>query len=118
MTEMMRGVGHRRDVGDDQALDRGAVFECGGHRHLAAHAVPEQRKAVVAALLQCRPYVFGHFAVIHRLGPGRGAMVAQIEGDDVMMRRKALRNRRPVPAGAEQPMQDRQRRPRAIFDSR
>ena len=44
-------VEDRRDVGHNQALDRGAMIERGGHRHLAAHAVPQQREAIVAARL-------------------------------------------------------------------
>jgi len=43
-------------------------------------------------------------------------MVAQIDGDNAMMCREALRDGGPVTARAEQAMQDRQRRPRAIFD--
>src|ERR1700731_101737 len=54
MTEMMRSVGYRSDVGDDQTLDRGAMLERRDHRHLAAHAVSEQGKAFVAPPLQRR----------------------------------------------------------------
>ena len=43
-------------------------------------------------------------------------MIAQVEGQHPMMRSEALGDRCPVAAGAEQSVQDRQRRAFAIFD--
>jgi len=62
-----------------------------------------------------RPRIFGHRGIIHRVGPGRGAVIAQIERDDAVPRGEVLCDRGPVAPRAEQPVQNRQRRSRAIF---
>ena len=58
-----------------------------------------------------RPQVLDHFAIGHLVRPRRGAVIAQIEGQDPVARCEMLGDRPPIPAGAEQPMQDRNRRP-------
>jgi hypothetical protein len=42
-------------------------------------------------------------------------VIAQIKGQNPVARREVLGDRPPIPAGTEQPMQDRNRRPCAVF---
>ena len=101
MRQVMRRVIDRGDVDDHEALDLGAVLQRRDHRRLAPHAVAEQRITVVAARVQRRAYVLRHLGIVHRVSPGRGAMIAQVDSDDPMMHGEALGDRCPVAAGAE-----------------
>src|SRR5437762_1190703 len=105
LAKMAHRVGYRRDVGDDEPLDHLRVLQRRHHRDLTAHAVAEQRIVLIASRAKARAHILGHLAVTHRLGPWRGAMVAQIECDDAVLRGKALCDRGPVAPRAEQPMQ-------------
>ena len=47
----------------------------------------------------------------HRICPGRGAVIASIEGEYLVRDSETLRDRRPVAGGAEDTVQDHERRP-------
>jgi hypothetical protein len=66
---MVRRVGGRGNVDDNEPRHRLAISERQHHRHLAAHAVPEEGKAPMARRAQPRPDILGHLGIIHRVGP-------------------------------------------------
>ncbi len=90
--EVARLIGDRRNVGNDEAFDQVGVAQRRHHRDLPAHAVPEQREAVMSERRKAGAHIIGHLAIGHRLGPGRGAVIAQIECDDPMVRAEPLRD--------------------------
>ena len=72
---------------------------------------PKQRGMVEAAGAERCPQVLDHFAVGHPVRPRRGAVIAQIKGQNPVARREVLGDRPPIPAGTEEAVQDRNRRP-------
>ena len=101
-----RRVRHRRDVDHDQALHDLGRRQRQRHRHLAAHAVPDDGGAAEAARGDEARHVLRHLGIGHAVGPGRGAMIAQIEREDMEPRGPAARHRRPVLRRPEEPVQD------------
>jgi hypothetical protein len=84
-----------------------------GHRHLAAHAVTHHRRLAQTFVLDESLHVVGHLEIAHRIGPGRRAVVAQVDCKHAMRAGQSARNAAPVVARAEQAVQDHQRRPAA-----
>jgi len=109
IAEMVRLVGHRGDVDDNEALDLRAMSERQHHRHLAAHAVPEEGKAGMARCVQPRPDILGHLGIIHRVGPGRRAVIAQVERPHMKFLRQIAPRRLPVARRAEHSVQQHER---------
>jgi hypothetical protein len=113
--QMAVTIGDRRDVHHDQATDQVAPFEGQQHGGLTAHGVAQHRCAFQAVTHQEGGHVLGHLPVGHALGPGRGAVIAQVEGEDPVGLAQLPRVARPVAARAEQAVQDNERRPGAGF---
>jgi hypothetical protein len=72
-------AGRRRDVCDDELLERVRRGERGGHRGLAAHRVPEKLHAREAVGGEEGEDVGGHGGVGVRGGCGRVPVVAEVE---------------------------------------
>ena len=59
-------------------LDALRVAQRQRHRRLAAHAVAHHRGLFQPQPVDQLQHVVGHLGVVHRVGPGRGAVVAQV----------------------------------------
>ena len=99
--EQVWRIGSRGDIDDDQPIDLARMKQ--GHQHcdLAAHAVPQKRGALDIAGAQRGSQILRHFAVGHSIGPGRGAVIAQIEGQNPVAGCEVLGNRPAIAAGTE-----------------
>jgi hypothetical protein len=104
-------VGDRRDVDHEQLLDQLGAGQREAHRDLAAETVAEQRDRAEAASLDERRDVARHVIEAHRLGPGRAAVVAQIQREHAMRRGQLPANAGPVARRAEQAVEDDDGRP-------
>ena len=103
-------VGDRRDVDRDQALDQGGAGQREAHRDLAAEAVADHAGPAELVAQDERGDVVRHRVERHQVGPGRAAVVAQVEREHARALAQPLRDRAPIARRAEQPVQDHQRR--------
>jgi hypothetical protein len=99
-------VGHRRDVDHEQALDQLGAGQREVHGDLAAQAVADQRDCAEAVALHERRDVARHLVEAHGPGPGRAAVVAQIQGEHAVARGELLGDAGPVARRAQQAVQD------------
>ncbi len=97
---------YRCDVDDNEPLHPRSILEREHHGDLPAHAVADERHGPELLLADEGMHVLGHLAITHRIGPRRGAVVAQVQGVNAMPVRQAFGNGLPVPARPEEAVQN------------
>ena len=102
-------VGDRRDVDHDQALDQPGAGQGEAHRDLAAEAVADHA-GPASSWRRMNAATSSAISSNVMVGPGRAAVVAQIEREHPRALAELLRDRAPVARRAQQPVQDHQRR--------
>ena len=107
--EAMR-IGDRGDVDHDQTRHPLGTGQGQAHRDLPAQAVADHGRRSQAVGVDEVLDVAGHGVEAHGPGPGRAAMVAQVEHEDAVALPQLPGDRRPIARRAKEAVQDQDRR--------